>query len=54
VHVVWEFSGEARGLEDQPLVWVATAELGRYRFPAANEPIIGALSELLSTMDVNA
>ena len=53
VHVVWDFSGEARGLEDQPLVWVAPAELERYRFPAANEPIIGALSELLSSVDVN-
>ena len=47
VHVVWDFSGEARGLEDQPLVWVAPEELEQYRFPAANEPIIGALSELL-------
>ena len=48
VHVVWEFSGEARGLEDQPLVWVATAELGHYLFPAANQPIIGAINDLLS------
>ena len=54
VHVVWDFRGEARGLEDQPLVWVAPAELERYRFPAANEPIIGALSELLSAVDVGA
>ena len=54
VHVVWEFSGEARGLEDQPLLWVAPAELQRYRFPAANEPIIGALSELLSAVGIGA
>jgi 8-oxo-dGTP diphosphatase len=54
VHVVWEFSGEARGLEDQPLLWVAPGELGRYPFPAANEPVISALSELLSGVDTGA
>lgn len=54
VHVVWEFSGIAKGLEDQPLVWVAPAELERYRFPAANEPILGALSELLSAVGKRA
>jgi len=47
VHVVWEFSGEARGLEDQPLQWVVPGKLGLYGFPAANEPIIDALTELL-------
>lgn len=54
VHVVWEFSGEALGLEDQPLVWIAPGELGQYRFPAANEPIVGALGELLSAADREA
>ncbi len=48
VHVVWDFVGEARGLERQPLAWVAPVELGSYRFPAANVPIIGAIKALLS------
>lgn len=49
VHVVWDFSGEAQGLEGQPLAWVAPAQLGQYGFPAANEPIIGALMQLPGT-----
>lgn len=47
VHVVWEFSGEARALEDQPMAWVAPAELGGYSFPAANMPIVAAVARLL-------
>jgi 8-oxo-dGTP diphosphatase len=47
VHVVWEFSGEARSLEGQPMAWVAPAELGNYAFPAANEPIVDAVAQLL-------
>ena len=48
VHVVWEFSGEARGLEDQPLAWVAPQDLARYAFPAANIPIVSAVGTLLA------
>ena len=48
VHVVWEFEGEARGREQQPMAWVAPGDLARYRFPAANVPIIGAINALLS------
>ena len=48
VHVVWDFSGRARGLEDQPLVWVAPTELGAYDFPAANGPIVNAVQVLLA------
>ena len=48
VHVVWEFSGEARGLENQPLAWAGVQELSAYRFPAANEPIVAAVRELLA------
>jgi len=48
VHVVWEFSGEAHPLEDQPLAWVAPQELDRYAFPAANLPIVSAVGELLA------
>jgi 8-oxo-dGTP diphosphatase len=47
VHVVWEFSGEARGLEGQPLAWVASGSLEQYEFPAANVPIVKAITELL-------
>jgi 8-oxo-dGTP diphosphatase len=49
VHVVWEFGGEAVGLEDQPLVWVAPQELSQYTFPAANLPIVTAVVQLLAT-----
>jgi 8-oxo-dGTP diphosphatase len=48
VHVVWEFSGEPRGLEGQPLAWVAAEELAGYPFPAANEPIVEAVKTLLT------
>jgi len=47
VHVIWEFRGQARGLEGQPLAWVEPGALGDYRFPAANVPIIGAINTLL-------
>lgn len=48
VHVVWEYSGEARPLENQPMVWVAPQELTRYAFPAANRPIVAAVEKLLT------
>lgn len=48
VHVVWEFTGEARGLEEQPLAWVAPQALTHYAFPAANVPIVEAVRELLA------
>ena len=43
---VWEvkaFDGVAHGREGQPLAWVASSELGAYRFPEANLPIISAV-----------
>lgn len=43
VHVVRDYSGEACGLEGQPLAWVAPEKLGHYQFPAANLPIISAI-----------
>jgi 8-oxo-dGTP diphosphatase len=49
VHVVWEFSGEAKPLEGQPMAWVAACELGDYAFPAANLPIVEAITRLLLT-----
>lgn len=48
VHVVWEFTGRALGLEDQPLVWAPFQELPRYQFPAANLPIIDAIHAVLT------
>src|SRR5690606_40316860 len=36
------FSGEARGLEGQPLAWVTPRQLADYEFPAANRPIVAA------------
>jgi 8-oxo-dGTP diphosphatase len=44
---VWrveKFSGKAAGHEGQPIRWVIAGELSRYRFPAANTPIIKAVS----------
>ena len=49
VHVVHEFSGEARGLENQPLQWVVAGDLRQYQFPAANEPIVEAVIKLLAS-----
>ena len=49
VCVVWEFVGTARGLEGQAMEWVALANLGDYKFPAANEPIVEAVIALLTT-----
>ncbi|MEP4147322.1 MAG: 8-oxo-dGTP diphosphatase MutT [Halioglobus sp.] len=47
VHVVWEFSGEPRGLEGQPMAWVSADELSDYDFPAANKPIVAAIVQEL-------
>jgi 8-oxo-dGTP diphosphatase len=44
---VWcvdRFAARAAGREGQPVTWVAPQELTRYRFPAANIPIIKAVS----------
>ena len=48
VHVVWEFSGQARPMENQPMRLVAPADLARYAFPAANAPIVEAVTTLLA------
>ena len=47
VHVVWDFAGEAVGLERQPLAWVSARDLPDYEFPAAYEPIVAAVLALL-------
>ena len=46
VWLVSAFTGEARGVEGQPLNWVARSELAGYEFPAANQPIIAAIQSL--------
>ena len=50
VHVVWEFSGVAQGLENQPLAWVAPEDLSAYEFPEANLPIVVAIGNLLAPL----
>jgi len=49
VCVVWDFEGQARGMEGQALQWVAVGDLINYQFPAANEPILAAVNSLLSS-----
>lgn len=49
VHVVWEFTGNARGLEQQPLAWVAPGDLAGYAFPEANAAIVEAACKLLES-----
>jgi 8-oxo-dGTP diphosphatase len=44
VHMVTEYQGEARGLEGQPLEWVPPENMGHYPMPAADRPIISALT----------
>ncbi len=42
---VWQvdrFSGTAHGREGQKIAWVSPEDLGQYRFPAANLPIVTA------------
>ena len=40
VHRITEWDGEPRGMEGQPLAWVAPEALEEYAFPAANRPIL--------------
>lgn len=44
VYVGERFSGRAQSLEGQPFCWVAATDLRRHAFPAANLPIVRALS----------
>lgn len=43
VHLVTAWQGQPQGLENQPLRWVAVADLPDYPMPAADKPIIRAL-----------
>jgi 8-oxo-dGTP diphosphatase len=45
---VWrvdQFSGEPKGQQGQPLIWVPVAKLSQFEFPAANRPIIDILEK---------
>jgi 8-oxo-dGTP diphosphatase len=44
VREVTAFSGSPSGREGQPLLWVSPAQLNEFSFPAANRPIIKALT----------
>ena len=53
---VWRvtaFTGEARGVEGQPLQWVSPQELDNFDFPAANVPIVDAaqLPQAIAVID---
>ncbi|WP_116368606.1 8-oxo-dGTP diphosphatase MutT [Parahaliea mediterranea] len=48
VHLVRRFHGEPRGLEGQPMAWVAVGDLPQYDFPAANVPIVEAVTAALA------
>lgn len=46
---VWEvtsFKGNVKSCEGQEIRWVAVAELARYQFPAADIPIIEAITNI--------
>ncbi len=40
---VSQFSGEPKGMEGQPIKWVALNELMEYEFPQANRPVVELL-----------
>ena len=48
VHMVWDYSGEARSLENQPMAWVSPQALTQYTFPAGNFAIVAALGKLFA------
>lgn len=43
-----QFSGQAQGLEGQPVRWVPVAQLDQYPFPEANQPLIAELYAFLA------
>lgn len=45
VFFVDQFSGQASGLEQQPVVWILRSQLGDYAFPQANKAIVKLLIE---------
>jgi len=49
VWMVKSFQGVAQGREGQPLQWVKPSELFGLEFPAANAPIVEAVSKLFES-----
>ncbi|WP_394129290.1 8-oxo-dGTP diphosphatase MutT [Shewanella maritima] len=43
IHLVTDFTGEAKGMESQQIAWVNINELAQYEFPEANKPILDKL-----------
>lgn len=44
VYEIKQWEGEAKGMEQQPLLWVEKHELDHYDFPAANTEILSIIS----------
>lgn len=44
VYRVTRFDGQPSGAEGQPICWVSSKELNNFEFPAANQPIINAIT----------
>lgn len=44
VYSVTRFDGQPNGAEGQPICWVSSKELNNFEFPAANQPIINAIT----------
>lgn len=45
IYLVTEFTGQAQGLEGQPLQWASFAQLSQLNFPDANQPIVEKLQQ---------
>lgn len=45
IHEVSDYRGDPIPRERQPMRWVSVSALHRYEFPAANRPIVDALTE---------
>lgn len=48
VWLVTRHAGAVHGREGQQVAWVALADLPRYEFPAANQPIVAALLQRIA------
>ncbi|MBT1443995.1 8-oxo-dGTP diphosphatase MutT [Shewanella sp. JM162201] len=47
IHLVEDFSGDARGVEGQEVAWVDISELHKLEFPDANTPIVDKIQKEL-------
>lgn len=48
IHLVTDFSNEAKGMEQQQIEWVAFNQLADYDFPEANKPIVDKILKELA------